>query len=136
MMTIKKLIEKKIDEAQDKVMEVVKTHFRPEFLNRLDEIVIFNKLSRINMEAIVDVQFARLAKRLSLKNIECQLDESARHYLASKGYDSNYGARPLKRVIQREIENILAQKILRAELKEGQLVLIKSSSEKLEFVIK
>ncbi|MFM2200554.1 MAG: Chaperone protein ClpB [Pseudomonadota bacterium] len=127
---------KKIDEAQDKVMEVVKTHFRPEFLNRLDEIIIFNKLSRINMEAIVDVQFARLAKRLSLKNIECQLDESARHYLASKGYDSNYGARPLKRVIQREIENILAQKILRAELREGQLVLLKSSSEKLEFVIK
>ncbi len=125
--------EKIIEEVNHKVMEVVKEHFRPEFLNRLDEIIIFNKLSRINMETIVKVQFARLAKRLELKNITLTLDDSASHYLANKGYDSQYGARPLKRLIQKEIENILAQKILLSEITEGKKIIIKFKNDKLDF---
>ncbi len=126
--------EKIIEEVNHKVMEAVRGHFRPEFLNRLDEIIIFNKLSRDNMEAIVKVQFLRLKKRLELKNIEINLDDSASYYLANKGYDSQYGARPLKRVIQREIENILAEKILRGEVKDGQKILLKFNDIKLEFM--
>ncbi|MBM5782290.1 MAG: ATP-dependent chaperone ClpB [Pelagibacterales bacterium] len=106
----------------DKVMEVVRGHFRPEFLNRLDEIILFNKLSRSNMENIVDVQFSRLAKRLMQRKIVLELDKTAKKYLAEKGYDSVYGARPLKRLIQREIENVLAEKILRGEISDEQNV--------------
>lgn len=123
-----------LEKVREKIMEVVRSHFRPEFLNRLDEIILFNKLSRKNMESIVNVQFARLAKRLSARNINLELDKSAQNYLAAKGYDSNYGARPLKRVIQREIENHLAEKILRGEIKDGQSVKIKAKGEILEFI--
>jgi len=119
--------DQKSESVRDKVMEVVRGHFRPEFLNRLDEIILFNKLDRKNMESIVDVQIARLAKRLMMRNISINLDKSAKHYLAARGYDSAYGARPLKRVIQREIENILAEKILRGEIKDGQSVEISGS---------
>ncbi|MBM3589969.1 MAG: ATP-dependent chaperone ClpB [Alphaproteobacteria bacterium] len=121
--------------AQEKAMEVVKSHFRPEFLNRLDEIIIFNKLNRRNMDDIVQVQFSRLAHRLQNRNIILKLSESAVHYLSAKGYDSHYGARPLKRVIQREIENILAEKILRGEIVDGQTIQIKAKEERLEFVL-
>jgi ATP-dependent Clp protease ATP-binding subunit ClpB len=115
------------------VMDAVKQHFRPEFINRLDEIILFNKLSRKNMESIVDVQFTRLAKRLSQKNIKLKLDKLAKNYLAEKGYDETYGARPLKRIIQREIENILAQKILTGEILDNASVLIESSDGGLKF---
>ncbi len=117
-----------------KVMEVVRDHFRPEFLNRLDEIILFNKLSRKNMQRIVEVQFARLVKRLLVRNIRLELDKSAEIYLSAKGYSSLYGARPLKRIIQREIENVLAEKILRGDIKDGQLVKIKAKNEILEFI--
>ena len=117
----------------ENVMEAVKTHFRPEFLNRLDEIILFNKLSRQNMENIVDVQFARLAKRLSIRNIGIDLDKTAKNYLAEKGYDAAYGARPLKRLIQREIENILAEKILRGEIADGQKVKVGANGDGLIF---
>jgi ATP-dependent Clp protease ATP-binding subunit ClpB len=130
-----------LDEDQDvktvenQVMEVVRGHFRPEFLNRLDEIILFNKLSRKNMQAIVEVQFARLAKRLVGRNIVIKLDKTAENYLAAKGYSSTYGARPLKRVIQKDIENILAEKILRGEIQDGQSIVIKANGENLEFSV-
>ncbi len=120
----------------NQVMDSVREHFRPEFINRLDEIILFNRLSRKNMEAIVEVQFVRLAKRLALRNIKLTLDKSGKNYLAAKGYDSAYGARPLKRVIQREIENILAEKILRGEVQDGDSVAIAAKGEKLEIVKK
>jgi ATP-dependent Clp protease ATP-binding subunit ClpB len=125
--------EQNVEEVRGKVMDAVRGHFRPEFLNRLDEIILFNKLSRKNMESIVDVQIARLAKRLLARNITLKLDDSAKKYLSAKGYDSTYGARPLKRVIQRDIENILAEKILRGEIKDGQNLSIKLSGENLSF---
>jgi ATP-dependent Clp protease ATP-binding subunit ClpB len=118
---------------QGNEMEAVKAHFRPEFLNRLDEIIVFNKLSRENMADIVSVQFGRLQKRLALKNIEIALDDLAKKYLANKGFDPLYGARPLKRLIQREIENILAEKILSGKISEGQKVKISSKNEELVF---
>ncbi len=130
-----------LDEDQDvktvenQVMEVVRGHFRPEFLNRLDEIILFNKLSRKNMQAIVEVQFARLAKRLVGRNIVIKLDKTAENYLAAKGYSSTYGARPLKRVIQKDIENALAEKILKGEIQDGQSIVIKANGENLEFSV-
>ncbi len=125
--------EEKTESVRNQVMEAVRAHFRPEFLNRLDEIVLFNKLNRKDMETIVDVQFARLSKRLEIRNIKLILDETAKKYLAAKGYDSSYGARPLKRLIQREIENVLAQKILSGEVLDGQTVEIKQNNEELRF---
>ena len=126
--------EQKVEEVREKVMDVVRGHFRPEFLNRLDEIILFNKLSRQNMEGIVETQFARLSKRLLIRNIKLELDKSAKSYLAAKGFDPAYGARPLKRVIQRDIENILAEKILRGEIFDGQEVKISAKGEVLEFI--
>jgi ATP-dependent Clp protease ATP-binding subunit ClpB len=120
-----------VSKVRNEVMQALNAHFRPEFLNRLDEIILFNKLSRKNMESIVDVQFARLAKRLMLKNITINLDAKAKKYLAAKGYDSAFGARPLKRLIQRELENSLAEKILRGEIKDGDSVGVTSENEEL-----
>lgn len=130
--------DKKQEEKEAKAMEVVRGHFRPEFLNRLDEIIIFNNLDQKHMVDIVEVQINTLKNRLKLRNIELILDNSAQNYLASKGYDANYGARPLKRLIQREIENILAEKLLKGEIKENSKITIKSKSEEivdgLEFI--
>ncbi|MDX2082713.1 MAG: ATP-dependent chaperone ClpB [Rickettsiales bacterium] len=118
----------------DNVMEIVRQHFRPEFLNRLDEIILFNKLSRKNMENITEIQFARFAKRLSSRNIKVILEESAKHYLAQKGFDPIYGARPLKRLIQHEVENIFAEKILRGEILEGKEIKVIAKNDKIEFL--
>lgn len=120
----------------NQILEVVKEHFKPEFINRIDEIILFNKLNRNNMEAIVDVQFSRLAKRLANAKINIELDKTAKNYLAAKGYDSLYGARPLKRLIQREIENILADKILRQEITDNSSIVIKVKDQHLEFAKK
>ncbi len=114
----------------EQVMEVVRSAFKPEFINRLDEIILFNKLSKANMSGIIDIQFSRLAKRLSTKNITATLDKTAKTYLAEKGYDPVYGARPLKRIIQRELENLLAEKILKGEIYEGENIVIKATKSK------
>jgi ATP-dependent Clp protease ATP-binding subunit ClpB len=123
----------KSSKVENEVMSEVRAHFRPEFLNRLDEIVLFNKLGRDQIAGIVDIQFARLAKRLELRKITIELEKSAKEYLANKGFDNIYGARPLKRLIQREIENSLAEKILRGEIKDGQKVKISTRNGALEF---
>ncbi len=117
----------------DNVMEVVRSHFRPEFLNRLDEIILFNKLSRKNMENITEIQFNRFAKRLALRNIKATLQPSAKAYLAQKGYDPVYGARPLKRLIQHEVENVFAEQILRGEVADGDQIKIVAQNDKIEF---
>lgn len=119
----------------DDVMEVVKNSFRPEFLNRLDEIILFNRLQKTEIEKIVAIQFLRLAKRLEDRGIKLELDSSASKYLGEKGYDPMYGARPLKRLIQRELENPLAEKILRGEIGEKSQVKILLKDKKLEFVV-
>ncbi len=111
------------------VMDIVKSAFKPEFLNRLDDIVIFNKLNHDDIKKIVKVQLLNLEKRLSNQNISLQMNEKAFEYLADKGYDGNYGARPLKRLIQRELENELATKLLSGEVKEGDIIKITTSDK-------
>jgi len=106
-------------EVRDAVMEVVRASFRPEFLNRLDEILLFHRLSRGNMTGIVDIQLGRLHKLLADRKITLELDQAAKEWLADKGYDPVYGARPLKRVIQRSLQNPLASLILEGRVADG-----------------
>ena len=108
--------------VRDDVMGVVRGHFRPEFLNRVDEIILFHRLRRDNMAAIVDIQFGRLQRLLADRKIELDLDSSARAWLAEKGYDPAYGARPLKRAIQKAVQDPLAELILSGELRDGTRV--------------
>ena len=105
--------------ARAQVMQAVRSHFRPEFLNRLDEIILFHRLTRANMDKIVDIQIGRLDKLLADRKIAVALDEKARHWLGNAGYDPVYGARPLKRVIQRRLQDPLAQMILEGKISEG-----------------
>jgi ATP-dependent Clp protease ATP-binding subunit ClpB len=110
--------------VEGEVMNVVRGHFRPEFLNRVDEIILFHRLRREDMAAIVDIQFLRLAKLLDDRKITLELDAKGRQWLADKGYDPSYGARPLKRVIQKSVQDPLAQMLLAGELADGTLVKI------------
>ena len=116
--------EHSVDEARDAVMEEVQDAFRPEFLNRLDSILLFQRLSRNHMGAIVDIQFNRLKARLTDRDIQLQLHKDARDWLADKGYDPQYGARPLKRVMQNELQNKLAEALLAGEIGDGAQVII------------
>ena len=109
-------------QARTQVMDAVRAHFRPEFLNRLDEIIIFHRLTRENMDGIVKIQLWLLEQRLAQRNISLDLDESAMKWLADEGYDPVFGARPLKRVIQRSLQNPLAEMILSGEVLDGQTV--------------
>ncbi len=104
------------------VMQVVRAHFRPEFLNRIDEIILFNRLQREDMGAIVDIQFKRLQKLLEDRKITLHPDAKARDWLATKGYDPTYGARPLKRVMQKELQDALAERLLAGEIVDGATV--------------
>jgi ATP-dependent Clp protease ATP-binding subunit ClpB len=106
------------------VMQMVRAHFRPEFLNRVDEIILFHRLRREDMGAIVDIQFARLAKLLEDRKITLELRPEARAWLADKGYDPAYGARPLKRVIQKNVQDPLAELILVGEIHDGEKVVV------------
>ena len=110
--------------VEREVMAAVRGHFRPEFLNRVDEIILFHRLRREDMGAIVDIQFRRLAKLLEDRKIGVELDAKARHWLAEKGYDPAYGARPLKRAIQKTVQDPLAQMLLAGEIEDGETVKI------------
>ncbi|NIZ02652.1 ATP-dependent chaperone ClpB [Thalassospira lucentensis] len=109
-------------EVRSQVMEIVRASFRPEFLNRLDEVILFHRLQREQMGTIVDIQLGRLEKLLFDRKIELKLDDGAKDWLAEKGYDPVYGARPLKRVIQRYLQNPLAMQILEGGIKDGDAV--------------
>ena len=122
-----------VDEVRDQVMGVVRGTFRPEFLNRLDEIILFHRLKRAHMGAIVDIQLLRLKKLLADRKIEVVLTEAARGLLAEKGYDPAYGARPLKRVIQKSIQDPLAEEILAGRVKDGDSVEVGVTSGKFTF---
>jgi ATP-dependent Clp protease ATP-binding subunit ClpB len=112
----------KADDARAQVMAAVRAHFRPEFLNRLDEIVLFDRLSRENMDGIVDIQLGELERRLADRKISLSLDDAAKAWLADRGYDPVYGARPLKRVIQKAIQDPLAERLLAGSIKDGETV--------------
>jgi ATP-dependent Clp protease ATP-binding subunit ClpB len=122
--------EKQVREA---VTQVLHEHFKPEFLNRIDDIVIFHRLSREQITKIIDVQLERLRTMLQERNISLVLDESARELLAREGYDPNFGARPLKRAIQSMIQNPLAMKLLRGEILPGQTVIVLARNGEMDF---
>jgi len=110
------------------VLEGLNQHFRPEFLNRIDEVIIFHSLSKEHLARIVDIQVEHLRKLLIERKIALELTEPAKLHLAEVGYDPVYGARPLKRVIQRELQDSLAMRILQGEFKEGDTVLVNANN--------
>ena len=116
-------------DAKRDVMDAVRAHFRPEFLNRLDETIIFDRLGRADMGGIVTIQLARLQKRLAGRNITLDLDDGARKWLADEGYDPVFGARPLKRVIQRALQDQLAEMLLAGDIKDGDTVTISAGAD-------
>ncbi|NTS32222.1 ATP-dependent Clp protease ATP-binding subunit ClpB [Phyllobacterium sp. YR620] len=122
-----------VDVARDEVMSVVKSAFRPEFLNRVDEIILFHRLKRKDMGKIVAIQMEHLQKLLTDRKITIKLDSEATDWLAEKGYDPAYGARPLKRVIQKEVQDPLAEKILLGDILDGSTVKITAGSDRLNF---
>ncbi len=116
-------------DAKRDVMDAVRAHFRPEFLNRLDETIIFDRLGREDMDGIVDIQMARLLKRLAGRKIALELDADARKWLADEGYDPVFGARPLKRVIQRALQDPLAEMLLAGDVKDGDTIPVNAGAE-------
>jgi len=110
------------DEMKSAVMDIVGTHFRPEFINRVDDVVVFHPLSREHIRLIVDIQLSYLYDRLADRDMQINLSEAARDKLADAGFDPVYGARPLKRAIQQQIENPLAQEILQGKFKPGDVI--------------
>ena len=111
-----------VEKVEDQVMDVVRAHFRPEFLNRLDEIILFHRLGAAHMAPIVDIQVARIGKLLKDRKITLDLTDGARAWLGRVGYDPVYGARPLKRAVQRYLQDPLADMILRGDIPDGSTV--------------
>jgi ATP-dependent Clp protease ATP-binding subunit ClpB len=116
-------------QARRDVMDAVRAHFRPEFLNRLDETIIFDRLDRNDMGGIVDIQLARLERRLARRDIALDVDDAARRWLAEEGYDPVFGARPLKRVIQRALQDQLAEMLLAGDIADGASVTVSAGSD-------
>ena len=116
-------------EIELKVKEVLKKHFRPEFLNRIDETVVFTRLSKEDLRGIVDRQVALLQQRLACREMTLALTDKAKDQLAVDGYDPIYGARPLKRLIQQQIENPLARRVLSGEFAPGDTIMVDASGE-------
>src|SRR6187397_3258266 len=121
------------DAVRDQVMAVVRANFRPEFLNRIDEIILFHRLKKAEMGRIVDIQLRRLAKLLEERKITLALDPAAREWLADKGWDPAYGARPLKRVIQKWVQDPLAEMLLAGTIKDGEKVVVSGDKVGLTF---
>jgi ATP-dependent Clp protease ATP-binding subunit ClpB len=119
--------------VRDQVMAIVRATFRPEFLNRVDEIILFHRLQKSEMARIVDIQMVRLGKLLEERKITVKLEASAREWLADKGWDPAYGARPLKRVIQKSIQDPLAELLLSGKIKDGETVAISAGKQELKF---
>jgi ATP-dependent Clp protease ATP-binding subunit ClpB len=114
-------------------MEALRNHFRPEFLNRVDEIIIFDRLTEDELTKIVDIQLARVLRRLQQQGLKLTLNESAKHLLAKEGYDPVYGARPLKRVIQRSLLDPLSLAVLEGKFAAGDTIQAEAKGEELEF---
>jgi len=126
----------KEEEIKNRVMEALKTQFRPEFLNRVDEVIIFHQLGREHIKRIVDLQFDMLKKRLADRHIEIKLTEKAKELLVKEGYDPAYGARPLKRTIQRLVLDPLAVRVLKGEFKDGSTVVVDAKADNIIFAKK
>jgi ATP-dependent Clp protease ATP-binding subunit ClpB len=112
------------DEMEARVREALRTHFRPEFLNRIDDVVVFHRLDRDDLRRVVDIQVGRLAKVLAQRELGLEVTDAARDRLAAEGYDPVYGARPLKRLLQNEVQNEIARRVLAGELVAGDSVVV------------
>jgi ATP-dependent Clp protease ATP-binding subunit ClpB len=128
--------EKDYEEMKRRVMEAVRAHFKPEFLNRVDDLIIFHGLGIEEIKAIVEIQVRKLTERLRERKIELRLTEKAKEWLAKEGFDPAYGARPLKRVIQKEIQDRLAMNLLEGKFKEGDTVTVDVDSRRGALVFK
>jgi ATP-dependent Clp protease ATP-binding subunit ClpB len=122
-------------EVESRVREELKGHFRPEFLNRIDETIIFHRLSEQDLAKIVDIQLEILRKRLAARDIAITLTDAARKHLARDGYDPVFGARPLKRLIQKEIENPLARRLLAGDFADGDRIEVDSNGKTFSFTL-
>ena len=118
-----------VELARPMVMEVVRSHFRPEFLNRIDEIILFKRLGRTEMDNIVRIQLQRVEKLLADRRMALTLDEGAMAWLGDKGYDPVYGARPLKRVIQKELIDPIARKLLAGDIEDGSVIAVSAGQD-------
>jgi ATP-dependent Clp protease ATP-binding subunit ClpB len=121
------------EKMKEEALDVLRQSFRPEFLNRVDEVVVFHPLTRDELRKIVDIQLIRLRQRLEERKIDLELTDRARDYLAEHGYDPSYGARPLKRIIQRELETALGRKLISGEIRDGSRVKVDAGNKGLEF---
>jgi ATP-dependent Clp protease ATP-binding subunit ClpB len=122
------------DAMKTAIMDVVGSHFRPEFINRIDDLVVFHPLGRDHIRKIVDIQLGYLRDRLAERDIRIHLSDAARDKLADAGFDPVYGARPLKRAIQQQVENPLAQEILQGNFMPGDTIEVGVSDDQLEFL--
>jgi len=118
---------------RDKILEETKRVFKPEFLNRLDEITVFHSLEKSHLLRIVDLEVTKVKKRLKTKEIDIVLDTAAHEFVIEKGYDPNYGARPMRRAVERYLEDPLAEEILRGNVKAGDRVEVTAADGKLTF---
>jgi ATP-dependent Clp protease ATP-binding subunit ClpC len=121
------------DRMRGKVMDELKRHFRPEFLNRIDEVIVFHQLSREEVGSIVDLMMRRVVEQLKAKDIALELTDSAKVLLAERGYDPALGARPLRRTIQRLVEDPLSEKLLWKEFSAGQMVIVDAADDEIVF---
>ena len=114
---------------KEKILEESKKQFKPEFLNRLDDLVVFRMLEKESLSIIVDLEIEKLLVRLKEKEIELELEQSAREFLIKEGYDPNFGARPMRRAVERHLEDPLAESLLRGEFKGGSSVSVKHEED-------
>ena len=128
--------EKEYESTKKEVMSELKKGFRPEFINRIDEIIVFHKLTEKELNEIIDIMLNQIKKRISEKNIKLEIDKKAKELIIKKGTDTNYGARPLRRAIQNMIEDKLAEEILEGNLKSGDTAKITAKDEEIEIKIK
>jgi len=128
--------ESSYEKMRDKIMDEAKRAFRPEFLNRLDDIIVFRSLSKPDLIKILALEIRKVAVRLKAKKIELDLDDKARDFLVEKGYDPTYGARPMRRAVERHLEDPLAEEILKGHLHDNEPVLVTVSEGKLSFTQK
>jgi ATP-dependent Clp protease ATP-binding subunit ClpB len=128
--------EKDYEEMRRRVLDAVKAHFKPEFINRIDELIIFHGLGLEEIKVIVEIQMKKLQQRILERRIQLKWTEKVKEWLAKEGFDPAYGARPLKRVIQKEIQDRLAMKILEGKFKEGDTITVDMDSKKGELLFR
>jgi ATP-dependent Clp protease ATP-binding subunit ClpC len=125
--------ENSYEKMRDRIMEDAKKTFRPEFLNRLDDVIVFRALTKPDLIQILGLEVGKVVERLKHKNLQLQLDDPARDFLVERGYDPQYGARPMRRAVERFLEDPLAEEILRGHLHEGEPILVTTGKDKLVF---